>query len=173
VLVKSSIVETIATGSGNFQHAQTYSHTPLAAAAGLATLRYLDAHGLVERAATVGSLLQRRLQTAALEGDGAVLVGDVRGIGMLAAVELVADRESKRPFARGLKVAETLVDRALARGLVLWPNVGHADGDNGDLVMIAPPFTISEDEIEQLVSRLRASLADVARDLSAKTISNP
>jgi adenosylmethionine-8-amino-7-oxononanoate aminotransferase len=170
LLVKSSMVDVIASGSGNFQHAQTYSHNPLAAAAGVATIRYLDAHGLVERARAVGAELQERLREVSTIGHGAGLVGDVRGIGMLAAVELVADRESRRPFWRSLKVAEMLIDSALSRGLVLWPNVGHADGENGDLVMIAPPFTITSEEIDELVARLRDSLADVAHQLAGARV---
>ena len=167
-LARSTIFDVIAHGSGSFVHAQTYSHNPLAAAAGLAVVRYLDAHHLVERAASTGSELQRRLKDVTRDGGGAALVGDVRGLGMLAAVELVADRATKQPFSRALKVAETLVERALARGLVLWPNVGHADGRDGDLVMIAPAFTISPDEIDELVTRLKLSLADVARDLAGR-----
>jgi adenosylmethionine-8-amino-7-oxononanoate aminotransferase len=166
MIARSAIVETIAAGSGNFQHAQTYSHNPLGAAAALATMRYLDKHSLVERAARMGPALLSKLREAVEDSGGAQLVGDVRGIGMLAAVELVADRESKRPFGRALKVAERLVDAALARGLVVWPNVGHANGQDGDLVMIAPAFTISEEEIDELASRLSASLGDLAHQLA-------
>jgi adenosylmethionine-8-amino-7-oxononanoate aminotransferase len=169
MLVKSSIVDVIKDGSGDFQHAQTYSHHAVAAAAGVATMRYIDRHGLVERAATMGAQLHRRLYEATSTGDGAELVGDVRGLGMLAGIELVADRESKRPFPRALRVAETLVECALERGLVLWPNVGHADGHNGDLVMIAPPFTLSSDELEELCARLSESLADTALRLQRVT----
>jgi hypothetical protein len=154
---------------GGLMHAQTYSHHPVAATAGLATLQYMSKHHLVERAAKVGPHLLSRLKTIASEGEGAEMVGDVRGIGMLAGVELVADRASKRPFARQLKVAEHLVDAGLRHGIVLWPNTGHADGINGDLVLIAPPLTISEEEIEYLVTLLRESLADVASDLALKT----
>ena len=143
----------------------------LATAAGLATLGYMAEHRLVERAARLGPTLQSRLATLAKDGEGAQLVGDVRGIGLLAGVELVADRSSKRPFARELKVAERLVDAGLARGIVLWPNTGQADGTNGDLVLIAPPLTIEEAEIDHLVALLRDSLADVARSLTAKTSS--
>ena len=163
LLVKSSIVDVIANGSGDFQHAQTYSHHPLAAAAGVATLRYIERNALVERAAKMGDVLQRRLREATGHGAGAELVGDVRGLGMLAGVELVADRATKAPFPRALKVAETLIDSARERGLVLWPNVGHADGTNGDLVIIAPPFTIASEEIDELCNRLRDSLADTAQ----------
>lgn len=167
VLVSSSIVDVIAKGSGDFQHAQTYSHHPLAATAGVATLRYIERHGLVERAAMMGADLQRRLREAASSGDGGALVGDVRGLGMLAGIELVADRESKRPFPRALKVTETLLECALQRGLVVWPNVGHADGQNGDLIVIAPPFTLTSAELDDLCERLRGSLADTAHRLES------
>jgi adenosylmethionine-8-amino-7-oxononanoate aminotransferase len=88
---------------------------------------------------------------------------------MLAGVELVADRATKRPFARELKVVERLVDAGLKHGIVLWPNTGHADGHNGDLVLVAPPLVISEEEIEHLVALVRDSLADVAREIALKT----
>jgi adenosylmethionine-8-amino-7-oxononanoate aminotransferase len=163
LLVKTSIVETIARGSGGFVHAQTYSHNPLAAAAGLATMQYVRSHRLIERAARVGGDLLARLKTLLSDGAGAHLVGDVRGIGMLAAVELVADRETKKAFPRSMKVVETLVKECLARGLVVWPNVGHADGHDGDLIMIAPPYTIALDEIEELTESLRTALAATAK----------
>jgi adenosylmethionine-8-amino-7-oxononanoate aminotransferase len=164
-IAKSALVEAIAQSGGNFLHAQTFSHNPVGCAAAAAVLRYIERHDLVKRAAEMGAVLQSRLKTLRSSGAGAELVGDVRGIGMLAAVELVADRASKRPFARALLVAETLVDHAAERGLLLWPNTGHADGSNGDLVVIAPPYTIGRDEIEELVELLRLSLADVAAAL--------
>ena len=152
---------------GGLMHAQTYSQHPVAAAAGLATLRYIQEHELVERAARLGPRLLSQLGALMDVGDGAALVGDVRGIGLLAGVELVADRASKRPFERGLKVVERLMDAALARGLIVWPNTGHADGTNGDLVLIAPPLVVSESQIDELAVLLRDSLADVARDIAA------
>ncbi|MBC5825923.1 MAG: aspartate aminotransferase family protein [Candidatus Eremiobacteraeota bacterium] len=165
MIVRSGIIETIARGSGRFLHAQTYSHNPLGCAAAVATLRYIDKHGLVARAGSMGARMQGALAAVAQRGDGADIVGDVRGCGMLAAVELVADRETKRPFSRSLKVAETLVAKALERGLILWPNVGQADGINGDLVMIAPPFTISSEELDELIILLQAAIADTAAAL--------
>ena len=172
MIASRSIVETIAAGSGSFMHAQTYSHNPLAAAAGLAVQRYIERHHLVERAARVGEQLGSALRELASEGSdsGTDLIGDVRGIGMLWAVELVADRETKRPFARELKLAEALVANARERGLVLWANVGHADGKNGDLVIIAPPFTIEPEQIEELANSLRASLRDTAEQLLTSKI---
>ncbi|HEY1655855.1 MAG TPA: aspartate aminotransferase family protein [Candidatus Tumulicola sp.] len=163
VITSRRMVDTIAAGSGAFMHAQTYSHNPLAAAAGLAVQRYIEEHDLVRRAASVGEHLGARLAALAREDSpGAQLIGDVRGLGMLWAIELVADRETKQPFARKRKLGETVVSRARENGLVLWANVGQADGKNGDLVMIAPPFTIDEEEIAELVDRLRRTLNEIA-----------
>ncbi|MCC6621669.1 MAG: aminotransferase class III-fold pyridoxal phosphate-dependent enzyme [Deltaproteobacteria bacterium] len=154
VLASERVIAPIAAGSGALKHAQTFSHTPAICAAGLAAVRHIREHDLVARAAAMGEILHARLAPLRdLAG-----VGDVRGKGLLAGIELVADKDTKAPFPRAAKVAERLVANALDRGLVLWPNVGHADGERGDLVMVAPPFIISEDEIDQLVSRLAESI---------------
>jgi adenosylmethionine-8-amino-7-oxononanoate aminotransferase len=95
------------------------------------------------------------------------LVGDVRGRGLLAGVELVADRESREPLPRSATAAEALTAAALDEGLVVWPNTGHADGINGDLVMLAPPFVITEDQIDELTRSLGRALTRVAERLGA------
>jgi len=158
LIAKRTIVETIAHGSGGFMHAQTYSHNPLSAAAGLAVQHYVEKRDLVERAARVGEKLGARLKR--IENE---IVGDVRGIGMLWAIEFVADGRTKRAFPREDALAERLVENAKDLGLVLWPNVGHADGRNGDLVMIAPPFTITEEQIEELATLLERSIAQTSQ----------
>ncbi|HXM19300.1 MAG TPA: aminotransferase class III-fold pyridoxal phosphate-dependent enzyme [Candidatus Tumulicola sp.] len=159
LIAKRTIVQTLERGKfGGLVHAQTYSHHPVAAAAALAVLGYIEQHQLVERAASTGLALLKAIRSG-LSGPGASsIVGDVRGIGMLAAVELVADVKTKRPFPRSAKLAETLVATAREQGLVLWPNVGHADGVNGDLVLIAPPLTISNEETGELVGLLGAAV---------------
>ena len=86
-------------------------------------------------------------------------IGDVRGLGLLAGIEFVADKKTKAPFPRSLKFAETFVAKAQDAGLIVWPNIGHVDGDNGDLVMLAPPFIISEKEIDEIVSRFKTAHA--------------
>ena len=89
------------------------------------------------------------------------------GRGLLAGVELVADKESRAPFPRAAHVAESLARAALDAGLVVWPNVGHANGTDGDLVMLAPPFTITEREIDEIVERFREAMEVTERTVLA------
>ncbi len=164
VLAGRKLLDALKKGSGGLKHAQTFSHMPTICAAGLAAVRYIKEKDLVRRSASTGLVLQAELaRLEKLEG-----VGDVRGLGMLAGVELVADKDTKRPFARSLRVAERFTQNAQDAGLVVWPNVGHADGENGDLLMIAPPFTIAKSEIEELVSRFAAALSKTLREVSTK-----
>jgi adenosylmethionine-8-amino-7-oxononanoate aminotransferase len=163
VVAPRRLAEVLAAGSGGLQHAQTFSHHPVLCAAGVATVRYLRDHHLIERCAEMGRVLHARL--ASLREHP--LVGDVRGRGLLAGVELVGDRESREPLPRSAAAAEALTAAALDEGLVVWPNTGHADGVNGDLVMLAPPFVITEDQIDELTSSLGRALTRVAERLGA------
>jgi adenosylmethionine-8-amino-7-oxononanoate aminotransferase len=157
VVATRAVAETIARGSGYFQHAQTYTHSPVACAAGLATLRYLRRERLVERAAALGPRLLGALDR--LRAHPAV--GDVRGLGLLAAVDLVRDRATLEPYPRADRVAERVTAAAFARDLIVWPNGGHVDGTDGDLLMVAPPLGVLETEIDTIAERLAAALADV------------
>ncbi|MBV8201789.1 MAG: aminotransferase class III-fold pyridoxal phosphate-dependent enzyme, partial [Acidobacteria bacterium] len=155
VVAKREIVDTLARGSGAFNHGQTYANNPLACAAGAATLRYLKRHRLVERCAEISSGFFAELATLAEHPA----VGDVRGAGLLAGIELVLDRDTREPMPRAWRFAERLVDNARGQGLLVWPNVGHADGTRGDLVIVAPPLVVTREEVAEIAARLRRALA--------------
>jgi adenosylmethionine-8-amino-7-oxononanoate aminotransferase len=157
VAARRSIAEAIHARFGSFAHGYTFSHHPVVAAACRAALRIVEREGLVERSAELGRLLLDRLQTL----RRFEIVGDVRGVGLLAAVELVADRETKRPFPRARSLAEEVAARAMAKGLLLWPSTGCADGVDGDLLNIAPPFVVTEAEIDEIVELLGQTLEEV------------
>jgi len=160
VAAPERIVDVLAEGSGSLMHAQTFSHHAVLCAAGLATVKYLREHQLVERCAAMGAVLHRELHAL----RSLPTVGDVRGRGLLAGVEFVIDAGSREPFPRAAKFAETFTECALDAGLVVWPNIGQADGERGDLVMIAPPFVITADEIQEIMRRFTAALdATLAR----------
>lgn len=148
------IIDVLAQGTGSLFHAQTFSFHPVACAAGLATVRYLRAHGLVARCAELGAVLHRKLAGLA----GLPNVGAVRGRGLLAGIEFVEDTKVDTPLPRALRFAETFTEQALAVGLVVWPNVGHVDGTQGDLVMLAPPFIVTEVELDEIVTRFATAL---------------
>ncbi|MBI3288972.1 MAG: aminotransferase class III-fold pyridoxal phosphate-dependent enzyme [Elusimicrobia bacterium] len=155
VVATEKVLAPIARGSAAFKHAQTFSHSPAICAAGLATVRHIKKNRLVERCAAMGAQLHRKLAPLL----ALPCVGDVRGLGLLAGVEFVADKATKAPFPRALKFAETFVAKAQDAGLVLWPNTGQADGENGDLVMIAPPFIVAETELDEIVARFKVAHA--------------
>lgn len=155
--VRADDVETIRRAHGDFNHGGTFSHHAVGAAVALATLRYLEAHDLVSAAATKGAYLGRRLREAL--GD-LPCVGDIRGIGMMWGVEFVADRGTKTPFPPERAFARRVGDRALQKGLITYPGSGCADGIAGDHVMVAPPFVITEAEIDEVVALLREAVVE-------------
>lgn len=151
------LVDVLAAGSSALLHAQTYVHSPAMCAAGAAAIGYLRRHGLLARCATQGRLLHQRLEVLRKLPH----VGDIRGRGLLAGIEFVEDVESRAPFLREQRFAERFTQAAERAGLMVWPNTGQADGVNGDLVMLAPPYTISEAEIDEIVSRFQSALEDM------------
>ena len=157
VVASREVVETLARGSGAFRHAQTYSHQPALCAAGLAVVRRLKRDRLVERVAELEATLFAALAPLRRHRH----VGDVRGKGLLAAVELVADRESREPLPRSERVAERLAAAAFDEGLIVWPNAGNVDGRRGDLVLVAPPFTATVAELVEIGHRLDRALEHV------------
>lgn len=152
VLARGEIVEVVKS-AGGFPHGFTYSHHPVVAAAGLAVLRYVERHGLVHRAEVQGRHLQDRLQQL----RDLPAVGDVRGLGLLAAVEIVQDRQEKRPYPPERHMAQTIQQEALRRGLVVYAAGGQVDGA-GDLLMIGPPLIVERGQIDELVSTLREAI---------------
>lgn len=163
VVTTRALADVLRLGSGALAHAQTFSHHPVLCAGGVATLRYLREHRLIERCAELGRALHRRLEDL----RELPFVGDVRGRGLLAGVEFVADPGTRDPLPRPAAFAETFTQAALDEGLVVWPNTGHADGRNGDLVMLAPPFVVTEVQIDEMVELFTRALRRVADRVGA------
>jgi adenosylmethionine-8-amino-7-oxononanoate aminotransferase len=157
-------VEAIIKGSGEFVHGGTFSHHAVGVATGLATLRYLQRHDLIAQAAQKGESLGQKLHAALGESP---VVGDIRGIGLMWGVEFVADWNTKAPFAPEDHFAQRVADAAFQRGLIVYPGSGCADGEAGDLVMVCPPFVISDEQIDEAVGLLSEAIDAAAQEVSA------
>jgi adenosylmethionine-8-amino-7-oxononanoate aminotransferase len=164
VVAPRRIVDALARGSGSFLHAQTFSHHATLCAAGVATIEYLRRHGLIERCAAMGLVLHQQLQ----ELRELPWVGDVRGRGLLAGIEFVADQVSRRPFPASARFAESVATHALELGLVVWPNAGQLEDGTGDLIMLAPPFIIDEEQIGEMVMLLREAIEQTGVQVEAR-----
>lgn len=156
--VRGCDVEAIRQVHGDFNHGGTFSHHAVGAAAALATLDYLEAHDLVAQAAARGTYLGAELRAALADVPAA---GDVRGIGLMWAVEFVADRRTKAPFPPELHFADRVCGRCMELGVLLYPGHGSVDGRRGDHLMVAPPFVVTEGEIDLVVNVLRQAVVQV------------
>ncbi len=159
VLVSKKVASAIADGSGAFLHGFTYNSHPISLAAGRAVLRFLQERKLVQTAdSDRQSSTAATLRQALEELRDAKPVGDVRGIGLLWAVEFVADKATKQPFVSELNFAGRVAQAAVKRGLLVYPMQGCVDGALGDHVLIAPPAVITTDQIDWAVRQLREAV---------------
>jgi 4-aminobutyrate--pyruvate transaminase len=134
---------------GTFGHGYTYTAHPVAAAAALKTIEIYERDKIIEHAAEMGVIFQKRLHAL---GDHP-LVGNTRGRGLLGAVELVADKATKRSFAPSAGVGAKAVNASMDHGLI---NRAVA----GDTIGLCPPLIIKEDELHEMFDRLEKALAD-------------
>jgi adenosylmethionine-8-amino-7-oxononanoate aminotransferase len=155
MLCSRAIYEAIENGSGFFQHGHTYLGHPTAAAAGVAVVNALLERQLIPRVATQGEKLMAALHAKLGQHPN---VGDIRGRGLFQGVELVADRDSKAPFDPSRKLAGKVKKAAFEAGMICYPMSGTIDGQSGDHVLLAPPFIISDDQIDELVGKLSVAI---------------
>lgn len=155
VMVRNSQLQEMKSGTGYFMHAQTYLQAPCMTVAGLAILEFFETYKTVENSATMGELFHCLLHQSL---DSHPYVGFITGRGLFAGIEFVEDKKTKKPFQRTDKIAEKFVSHAFGIGLIVWPNVGQADGTNGDLIMLGPPLNCDEKQIRELVSLVTSAI---------------
>ena len=161
VLASEKIVSALQSGSGLFQHGHTYICHATAASAALAVQQVIERDNLLDAVKQQGAYLQNALR----EVLGALPhVGDTRGRGLFAGVELVRDKESKTPFDPALKLHTGIKANCMSRGLMVYPMGGTIDGQYGDHILIAPPFIITPSQLDFVVD----TLATVIREETGK-----
>ena len=162
LLVSDQMFDAFRSSRDDFRHGHTYSGHPVAAAIGNRVIDIIEREQLLERVQTMGAHLLRRLHAAF---DDHPHVGDIRGVGLLAGVEFVADRANRNPFPSSAGVRARVRQACLERGLYIYPGGGSAGALGGDHVLLAPPFVIDEAQVDELVAGLRAGLDAALTDL--------
>ena len=161
VMVQDDIHAAIKNGSGAFVHGHTYGQNPLSTAIGAAVLRYIQKKALVERSRTMGIYLLQKLQDL----DTLDIVGDIRGLGLFAGIEFVREKSSRACFDQSLKINIQVANQAFDMGLITYPGNGGVDGILGDHVLLAPPFAITTEQIDEMVDILQHAIRAVQNQL--------
>ena len=158
VMAKRSVVDAVL-DSGGFMHGYTYAGNPLACAVGREVLNIIVEEELCNHAAETGAELKAGLDSLA---ERFPIIGQVRGKGLLWGLEFVEDKNTRRPFAAPLQIAQRLTDLAFKEGLIIYPR-RSLNGLAGDHVLVAPPLILTNDEVSEVLRRLERAI-DILMD---------
>jgi adenosylmethionine-8-amino-7-oxononanoate aminotransferase len=162
ILIKDKVFEAFEKSKSPYIGGHTFNAHPVTASVGLSVLAYLEKHNLMNAAQAKGDILRSGLEKLA---EKMPIIGNVRGKGLMWGLEFVKDKKTKQPFEPSQKVFAQVVNAALSKGLVIYPVSGCADGEKGDGILICPPLTINEQEIDFLVKTLEETLLQVVKEL--------
>ncbi|WP_196259953.1 aspartate aminotransferase family protein [Pelagibacterium limicola] len=155
LLVAGNIYDAIEAGTGFFQHGHTYIGHPVATAAAGAVLDKIADPHMLAQVRKRGAALMDRLRA---DFGQHPFVGDIRGRGLFIGLELVQDRQSKTAFPPAERIAARIKAQAMSNGLMCYPMSGTIDGENGDHILLAPPFIITDEQIGELAEKLDKTL---------------
>ena len=119
--------------------------------------RIIDEEGLIARAAEMGDYLGKKL----LELEELPVVGDIRGKGLLRSIEFVKDKRTKEPFPKDKNLKMDIITTCLLKGVFFYPGYWEDEQGRGDHIMIAPPFIITEEQIDECVEVLRDTVKEM------------
>jgi adenosylmethionine-8-amino-7-oxononanoate aminotransferase len=161
-VASGAVYQTISAGGG-FVNGFTYSHSPVGAAVALEVLHILEREDLVAASKTKGELL---LQLLTDRLGGHPNVGEVRGLGLMVGVELVANRDTRSPFPRRARLIEAVMAHARDAGMLVYHGTGNADGTNGDSVLLGPPFVVTDGELATIAATLGDAVERATAELA-------
>lgn len=154
MIAREEIVDEVLSKEG-FAHGHTYCGNPMACAVGLEVLNVILENDLPGNAARMGAVLKAGLNELANRHE---IIGQVRGRGLLLAIELVRNRDTREPFPTEQNVHFLVVDEAFDEGLIIYPR-RPIDGLKGDHFLVAPPLIITEEEVHEVLNRLDRAFA--------------
>ena len=154
-IVQKKIHDAVVQGSGFFQHGHTYIGHATACVAALKVQQIIERDKLLDNVKVQGKKLRTELESIFGQHPH---VGDIRGRGLFLGLELVEDRESKKPFDPEKKVAAKIKAAAMKEGLMCYPMAGTIDGKRGAHIMLAPPYIIEDKHIDELIAKLSKAI---------------
>ncbi|KAF5679248.1 ornithine aminotransferase [Fusarium heterosporum] len=155
VLIHKKVVDVLRQGSAAFNHGHTYQAHPISCATALAVQKIVKREKLVKRCYEMGLVLERLLRS---ELGVCESVGDIRGRGLFWGVEFVKDRASKQSFDPSAKFGLLVQQLAFEKGVALYPGGATVDGIKGDHILLAPPFTVTEQELAIICQVLKEAV---------------
>jgi len=161
LLVRDKVYEAFNAGTGRFTHGHTYAGNPVSGAIGSEVLKYIEKYDLVAAAKKQGECLLNKLQDL----SDLPIVGDVRGKGLMLGVELVQEKTFKKPFAAEVSATDRVKEKAFEKGLIIYPAKGCIDGSSGDSLLLAPPLTITNPQIDEIVAIIKDTLSEFMNEL--------
>ncbi len=157
-LARAKVHQAFVDAGKGFDHGHTYVGHASACAAGLAVVKVIDDENLLQNVNDMGAILQEKLTANFAQHPH---VGDIRGRGLFRGIEIVENKDTKTPFADEMKITGRLKQTAMKHGLMCYPGGGSARDDLGSHILLAPPFILREEHIDQLIDKLTLVFADI------------
>ncbi|MFO1444741.1 aspartate aminotransferase family protein [Bacillus sp. Bva_UNVM-123] len=154
-LVSEKVMEPILSGSKIVMSGHTLSANPQSCAVSLAVVEYLDKNKIITEVQEKSTYLFQHLSKLQ---EKFPMIGDIRGKGLMVGIEFVENKANKTPFPRTLLFTQKLIQLAQENGLIIYPAGAGIDGVNGDAILIAPPLTITFEELDELITRFERTL---------------
>jgi adenosylmethionine-8-amino-7-oxononanoate aminotransferase len=164
-LCSDTIFRAFNQGSGIFQHGHTYIGHATACAAALAVQRTVEEEDLLANVKQMGVALKQSLHQIF---DHHPNIGNIRGRGLFIGLELVADKTTKEPLPHELGIHQLIKKHALSLGLACYPGGGTIDGVHGNHILLAPPYIIETQHIEEITAKLATALDMSLREVGVK-----
>lgn len=163
VILHEKIVDAFLQSKKSFSHhGFTFAGNPLSCAIALEVQKYIQKNNLIKRVADLNPYLEEKINDL----KDIPIIGDVRGKGFLMGVEFVKDKKEKTPFEREKKIAENILKKSFEKGLLLVGGTRMIEGILGDHVRVTPPFIVTKEEIDDIITILKESIIDVMQDLN-------
>jgi len=166
VIASEKVVQPLIDTKTAFLGGHTFACNPMGARVGNQVLDIMKREQLVARSKFMGKLFKQKLETL-YEFD---IVGDVRGVGLQCGVELVQDKVTKAPFPPEMKLSKKIGEKAIEKGVVLYPGSGSVDGKSGDHILVTPPLTINEEQLDEIVDVMRDCIKEVVSESKKLTV---